>query len=308
MKKASDGSLVVVGPGERLEELSAALGGLLGRASGVRLVALGDLAQLLLLPAPSGRLLLDGDRVPQEDIGILRRFLEGRTGWSLAVIGEDPGGGVCPALLELGGSHFVAWPPNLDQLRALAAPTDAGEPLEDYVLPSAAPQAAAPPPAPEANPTPAPEPNGEPASWDLTGLLDDLLVGRSVSEGAAAYAFGPSGAVQLACPRAEVSDLLDGFLALAEACAGAGNEVEVKASSEAGEAVVEILFPPGELTDGDLPVLLQDGPFEGPRALREAAESARAANLVAQELSGRASVGPSRPGQLRLEVRLPLQG
>ncbi|MEM7305754.1 MAG: hypothetical protein AAF682_03745 [Planctomycetota bacterium] len=288
--------LVIIGPGERLEELSAALSGLLGRApgGGARLVGIEDLAQLLLVRTESGRLLLDGDRVPLEDIGILRRFLEGRPAWSLAVLGDNAGAERSRALLDLTRSRFVAWPPNLDDLRALAGLSGSQ----------------APPPALPTGTRPAAEANGQAArgdeTWDLGTLLDDLLVGRSATETAAEYALGTSPRIPMEQSRSEVAEVFDGFLTLADACAGPDARVQVSAVGERGQAVVEILFPPGDLTDGDLPALLQDAPFEGSRKLRAATESARAATRTAHGLAGSAVLEPSGPGELRLEVRLPL--
>ena len=303
MAEARKQSLIVVGPGERLEELSAALVGLLARISGagVRLVGIEDLAQLLLLRASSGELLLDGDLVPAEDLGILRRFLEGRTGWSLAVVGEDEQALAESGLLGLARSRFLSWPPDLADLRALAGSGPAaGRP--------APPKPAAPRPEVAGRSAPArpPAPAARNGTWDLSALLDDVIVGRAVSEQSADYDFQPGGELRVAFERDEASLMLDGFFALAEACAGPDQRVEVRSRAAGGEALVEIVFPPGALTDGDLPTLLGGGPFEGPRELRTAAEGARAAEELCAALDGSTSLGTARPGRLLLALRLPL--
>ena len=299
MNAAREQALIVVGPGERLEELSAALGGLLGRVSGspVRLVGIEDLAQLLLLRSGSGELLLDGDLVPPEDIGILRRFLEGRSGWSLSVVGEDQGALERRGLLGLGQSRFLRWPPDLSVLRAIArggareaspAAAPAMVPLPDTAVRSRPPRSAR---------------NG---TFDLCALLDDLIVGRAVSEAAADYDFQASEELRVGFARDEAASMLEGFLGLAEACAGPDQRVEVRARQSGGEALLELVFPPGALTDGDLPALLGGGPFQGPRELRAAAEGARGALERCAELDGRATLGTARPGRLLLAVHLPL--
>ncbi len=302
-------SLIVVGPGERLEELSAALGGLLGRVPGapVRLVGIEDLAQLLLLRAGSGELLLDGDLVPGEDIGILRRFLEGRAGWSLSVVGEDQGALEQSGLLGLAKSRFLRWPPDLADLRALARGLSSG-PAARATAPAPRAAAAGPVPLPDTAvrsrpPRAATARNG---TFDLCALLDDLIVGRAVSEAGAEYDFQASEELRVGFARDEAASMLEGFLGLAEACAGPDQRVEVRARSSGGEALLELVFPPGALTDGDLPALLEGGPFQGPRELRAAAEGARGALERCAELDGRASLSTARPGRLLLAVRLPL--
>lgn len=300
MEEARNKNLVVVGPGQRLEDLAAAMGGIFARISGegARLVAIEDLAQLLLLRADSGRLILDVDRIPGEDIGILRRFLEGREGWTMALVGDDEARAREAGLLDLGSTSFVTWPPNLEDLKALAgagrSPRSArrGEGLEDMD------------PA-DLEPVPrAPSSTGE---WDLSGLLDDLIVGRAVAKGAAQYHFQPPGELMLNCDRTDVSQVLDGFLGLAAACAGADQKVEVKARPEEELAVIELVFPPGALTDGDLPTLLEETPSQGPQELLDAAEVARnAQEICSLELAGTTLLSPARPGRLLLEVKIPL--
>jgi hypothetical protein len=302
-------ALIVVGPGERLEELAAALGGLVARSAGgtVRLVGIEDLAQLLLLAAPAGQVLLDGDLVPDEDLGILRRFLGGRAGWSLLVVGDDERTLSQRGLFGLSQSRFLRWPPDLSTLRslagALASPSAApAAPAPELVpLPPTALRTSEPTARPKSAPTPAS--NG---AVDLGSLLDDLIVGRAVQETGADYDFPGAADLRVACDRAEASAVLDGFLALADACAGPDQRVEVRARATGRDARVELSFPPGPLTDIDLPALLGEGPFQGPRELRQAVEGAREARELVASLRGRATLGTARAGRLLLALELPL--
>ena len=300
MNQATGKNLIVIGPGERLEELAAALGGLLARAPGpgARMMALEDLAQLLLLRSSAGRLLLDAERVPAEDVGILRRFLEDRSGWTLHVVAED--GGEPSPLLALPGAELLAWEPDLAALRALAgAPRPAA-------APAARPSSTAREPEPKtAVSAPKPARKGGAARVDLSALLDDLIVARALAEGGADYRFEPPNELLVFAGREDVDLVLTGGLALAEACAGATGQVEVRARPDGERALVEVAFPPGELTDGDLPTLLDDGVVDGPRELVAASKNARDAAALAEELGGGMEIDIQN-GKLRLAMRLPL--
>ena len=71
-----------------------------------------------------GRLILDADEMPAEDIGFVRRFLDGTIpGWALLVLGMDAGRTRPPAPCSLPRTRAGwPWPPDLEQLRALALP------------------------------------------------------------------------------------------------------------------------------------------------------------------------------------------
>jgi hypothetical protein len=102
-------------------------------ALGLRAVE--DLAELLEHACVAERLLLDADRVPPEDIGLLRRFLK-RAGASveLHVTGADPSSPVARSLLALPGAAWLFWPPDLEQLRRLAG-SGAAAPAETTSAP-----------------------------------------------------------------------------------------------------------------------------------------------------------------------------
>lgn len=67
-----------------------------------------------------GRLVLDGEHLPLEDVGLVRRFLVSNPGWSAVCLGLDPRGTVQGSLEGLPRIGWRPWPPDLDQLRALA--------------------------------------------------------------------------------------------------------------------------------------------------------------------------------------------
>lgn len=69
---------------------------------------------------PCGRLVLDGEHLPLEDVGLVRRFLKANPGWSAVCLGLDPRGTIQRALEDLPRIGWRPWPPDLEQLRALA--------------------------------------------------------------------------------------------------------------------------------------------------------------------------------------------
>jgi len=86
---------------------------------------------------PSGRLLLDAERLPLEEVGLVRAFLQSRPGWHLHLCGSDPSSPAARRLQPLARAHWEPWPLTVDQLTLLARP-----PFE--------------PPGPSADPDPAP--------------------------------------------------------------------------------------------------------------------------------------------------------
>ena len=116
---------LALGPGGRLDGLEALFGALAqGGAEPApepRVVALTDLDDLLGRGfVERGRLLLDADATDTEDVGFVRRFLERHTGWELVLFGGDAGRSTARRLAALPRSSWLPWPPDLDQLRALA--------------------------------------------------------------------------------------------------------------------------------------------------------------------------------------------
>jgi len=107
--------------------------------SALSVVAVADLAQLLSAGAVAGRLILDADQIPAEDIGFVRRFLADRPAWSLLLLGMDAGRQEARTLLALPRAGWLAWPPDLDQLRGLVKPPS--PPPQRMPMPVAAPAA-----------------------------------------------------------------------------------------------------------------------------------------------------------------------
>ena len=110
-----------VGPGPRLGGLGAVLNGLCaGAASPPSIEALGDLEQLARsgIPAP-GRLVLDADETPLDDLGYVRRFLERQPAWGVVLVGERLGLGASRGLLAHARVRWMPWPPDLVELEGL---------------------------------------------------------------------------------------------------------------------------------------------------------------------------------------------
>ncbi len=116
---------VLLGPGERLAKLDRVLEVLADEDGATRFATLRDLDELLRPDAPAGAqtsaslLILDGDATPEEDIGFVRRFLK-RPGSLILVVGRDPRAASSSRLLALPEARWIAWPPDLDQLRECA--------------------------------------------------------------------------------------------------------------------------------------------------------------------------------------------
>ena len=122
---------ILLGPGPRLEAFESTARGLVAALNvgvAVETGSVDDLAELLGKRAPAGRLLLDADELPAEDLGFVRRFLAARPGWSLDVIGEDAGRRSARALLALPRARWMAWPPDLEQLEDLLRSPAAARP------------------------------------------------------------------------------------------------------------------------------------------------------------------------------------
>ncbi|MFN0243025.1 MAG: hypothetical protein ACKVWV_09060 [Planctomycetota bacterium] len=108
---------IVLGPGQRLAGLETLLASL-----GVRPVQrLADLGELLRLPA-TARVLLDGDGLRLEDLGLLRRC-----GARIVLTGEDGGRRVVKELLRTASARWIGWPLDLEDVASLLGPDrDAG--------------------------------------------------------------------------------------------------------------------------------------------------------------------------------------
>src|SRR6185436_9838059 len=125
-------TVLLAGAGRRAREAGAVLAALSavevpGESRGEALAPadLADLEELLAQRSREGLLILEAGRVPGEDIGFVRRFLERHPGWRLAVVGEPSEEARSRGLLGLPRAEWLAWPPDLERLRALL-PGNAG--------------------------------------------------------------------------------------------------------------------------------------------------------------------------------------
>src|SRR5262245_4523647 len=159
-----------LGAGRRARESGALLAALSAldadgtpRLEPLSVLALGDLEELLAQRTLEGVLILEAEKVPPEDIGFVRRFLERHPGRRLVAVGTDPE--PARALLALGRGTWLAWPPDVEALRALLPPAQGRVPPED---PEASTRRGA---------RRAPVPNG---AHDLRALLEELLAGAAL--------------------------------------------------------------------------------------------------------------------------------
>lgn len=119
----SEESVLWIGPGQKLGQLAPLLAALPARG-GLR--ALAEIADLGGANPPSGALLIEADVLRAEDLLDLERFLARVPTARLILIGEDPGRRGVRALLRGDRVRWMAWPPDLEDMRALAAPRGRG--------------------------------------------------------------------------------------------------------------------------------------------------------------------------------------
>ena len=313
---------VLVGPGERMD-LMARLVEAAGRrpdGTGTAVRMLVDLADLLVEGPGPGRLLLDAEHLPLEDIGLLRRILQ-RGGPNLEawVLGRDAAGQGTKAALALSGTRWLAWPPDVDQIVALA---EGGRPLVQQLQPAPTPFRPAeaslsplpPPPASPAPATPTPQaqesrPRGA-TGYDLAPLLQELLGALSLKgRRAPRFHFLGNGAFPVRLDRATVTTVLEAMLLLARSCAGPGEAVHVTMSERAsGEADVHLEFPAGPLASLPANAVLSHELWEQVRARLPELESTHLPEaLKPLRVRGGEVLAESAPaGHMSLRLRLPL--
>ncbi|HEX6885246.1 MAG TPA: hypothetical protein VF530_17865 [Planctomycetota bacterium] len=280
-----------IGPGRQAREAAACLLALAGldeagepRRAAPAALRLADLEELLAVRTLTGLLILEAARVPLEDIGFVRRFLERHPGRAAVVLGAERE--EARALLALPRTSWLAWPPELEALRALWPPAPA----------VAAPRPAEATRAARARGPEASVPNG---AHDLRALLEELLAGAVVLGGPRFHL--RSGA---ACPvhedRLALRAGLEGLLVLARACAGDEGLVRAALDPAEGGVRIGLDFPRAALPGKDLPGLLEPDAKvgEGP------AEAARAGAERLRALGARVELQDGEPGRVRCEVRL----
>lgn len=323
--------VLLVGSGQRPRELGAvlsALGAVRARSDGEtglephRPMSLSDLEELLAQRPAEGTLILDYERVPGEDIGFVRRFLERHSEWRLVVVGEDVSDRRARSLLGLPRAQWLPWPPDLDQISALLTLPElaAGGPTR---------------PARESAPDPepirrvksvrkSPEPAAEAAEsaqpeepLDVGALVEELLAGASLGEGSPRYLFRCDESLLVYRERAPLATALEHLLTLGRQCAGEAGVVsaQVDPSPDPADpedtARIRIDFPRGELPDELLPTLLDRPLPKSARIPRELALAARAARRAAESLSrsgARVALFAEQPERLRIEVEVSAEG
>lgn len=119
---------LIVGPGARMPDLRAFLVPAHDGGDIARLPGLGDLAELLELRGGTGRVVLAGDELDAEDVGLVRRFLRRETGFELVLVGADGSRRAVRSLLREPRVRWLSWPPDLEELTLLMrAPGAAAE-------------------------------------------------------------------------------------------------------------------------------------------------------------------------------------
>jgi hypothetical protein len=255
-----------------------------------------DLEELLSMRPAEGILILDCERVPAEDIGFVRRFLERRPEWRLVVLGDEATDRRARGLLALPRARWLAWPPDLEQVASLLAP---------------APEGRAPSTAPERAPGTDREtsaPRVEPAEVDLGALLQELLATAALGpEGGPRTLFRCDRPIVLRRARAALAQPLADLLTLARRCAGKEGVLSAQVdplATEAGDARVRLEFPRGEMSENELASALDRA--GAPAALAEL-DTARRAAAQLRAQGCKVTLEARRPDRTRLEVHIPAE-
>lgn len=292
---------LLVGEGARAREVGAVLAALGALASegvkGARAptsVALGDLEELLRERPGEGLLILESSRVPPEDIGFVRRFLERHPHWSLVLLLD---GAQDARARDLGGlvrTRKVAWPPDLETLRGLlpgASGASSPSGRERRAANGAAGRSETP-----ANPI---------GSVEVGAVLEEVLTAVALrGEGAPRFQFRHDAPVLTERPREPLVEALSGLLDLARRCAGAEGLVRAAVVGGARGPRVGIEFPQGGLPAQDLDAFLAaPWPEDGDPGLGESVAGAAAGATRLRELGAEVEFSVA-DGRVRCEVRL----
>ena len=304
-------TVLLVGAGARARELGAVLSALAAvraeergdkAVEPLRPQGFKDLEELLAQRPEEGLLILETGRVPGEDIGFVRRFLERHPVWRLVLIGEDARDPRAKTLLALPRAQWLPWPPDLDQLAALLGPQAAREPSDAGARRRANSRT-------ERGKSDGlgPEEEGAPTGVDVGELFEELLAGAALQgEGAPRVQFRCEEPAFVAWERGLLGEGLTGLFELARRCAGAEGlvraEVERTNGSESPAVRIALDFPLAGLAEKDLPELLER-PFEGDPRLAEGVSAARNAARVLRAAGGRVDLASER-GRARCRVEL----
>ena len=291
------GPVLLVGSGRRSRELGAVLSALaVARASEngelelqpQRALGLQDLEELLAKRPKEGTLILDYERVPNEDVGFVRRFLERNQGWRLLVLGEESGDRRARALLGLGRAQWVPWPPDLDQVGALLV---GGDTAANGDAPPARPAATV-------------------EVLDLGELLEEVIAGLALEgDGAQRIELERDGTLPMQRERAPLAEGLTGLLALAVRCVAEKGRVRVRAEiapadgDPADTVRLRIDFTSGPLEEASWAGLL-DEPFGGAEEVATEVETAQKAAATLRGIGCRVSLFTRKPDRLRLEIHV----
>jgi len=324
-------SVLLLGAGRRAKETGAVLAALAALADegGAPVpMGVGDLEELLAQRPREGLLILESGRVPAEDIGFVRRFLERHPGWRLILLSEDAQEARARALLALPRAQWLAWPPDLEQLRALLPG------------PAPVPALAEPPPPPGRTPEGAggaagaarrpvrrvgervasPAPGPVTGGVDLGDLVEELLASAALQgEGAPRYQYRCPESVFVQRERTTLVEGLTGLVELARRCAGPDGLVRavvdttrapgrVAGDPSASGVRIGLDFPRSRLDEKDLSGLFERPfPAEGDAQLAEGVAAAQHSASVLREAGGEVELVPEPPGRVRCEVRLALR-
>lgn len=296
-------AVLLVGPGQHAREAGAVLAALSAldptgerHAEPLPELGLADLEELLTQRSLEGLLILDAGRVPLEDIGFVRRFLERHALWRLLVVGADEREPRAGALLALARAEWLAWPPDLERLRALLPASVAGRVETGRGETGRGEHTRA---RRAARGTTASQNGGV----DLGELLEELLAGAALrGEGTARYHFTPRRGCRLPFERESLRAGLHGLIEFARVCAASDGLVHATLAGKGEALEVQLEFPRAALPEKSLPGLLT-GPAERVEpALAEGLAAARLGAALLGEIGARIELVSGESGRLRCEV------
>jgi len=290
---------LLVGAGRLARESGAVLAALSAldaagerRAEPLPVLELTDLEELLVPRALDGMLILEAGRVPAEDIGFVRRFLERHAGWRLVVVGENEQEPNARALLAQARAQWLAWPPDLVELRALLPRSAPGVSVAGRGERRSRRAASAPA-------------RGVNGNVDLGLLLEELLAGAALrGEGPARYQFSASRGCRIAGQRETLLSGLQGLVELARLCAGNDGLLRATLADDKEVVLLRLEFPRAGLPERDLPALLEGTQDHADPALAAGLATALRGVELLREIGAEVELAASEPERVCCEVRL----